>query len=73
MPRCRHTTSWLLAGARVEWCYGCGAIRLLRPVGASSHAANSIWQAPTGGENPWQQFDRRSAAMLARREREVLR
>ena len=56
--RCTHRTFWALAGGRVLWCYGCGAIRLM-----ADGAPGSIWQRPVGvGEpNPWARFAERSA------------
>ena len=47
--RCRHERhSWLLAGARIEWCYVCGAWRKLKAV---STAGALRGMPEEGGEN----------------------
>lgn len=44
--RCRHErNSWILGGVW-EWCYRCGALRRLRPIGVNASAADSGWQRP---------------------------
>jgi len=52
--RCRHYGSWLLCGGIWEWCYQCGALRELKPVGPNTSAPKSRWVRPVGpkGENP---------------------
>lgn len=53
--RCRHErNSWLLCGARWEWCYRCGSIRRMRPVGENAYEADTGWLRPVGpdGDNP---------------------
>lgn len=56
-PRHRHeSSSWLICGGYVEWCYQCGAWRQLKPVAGTINAfeAASKWQKPSGigGVNP---------------------
>jgi len=52
---CKHRHSWILAGGLVEWCYQCGAVRLLRRVDRTISAPATGWNRPTGpdGPNPW--------------------
>lgn len=50
--RCRHERhSWLLAGARIEWCYVCGAWRKLKAVSTNECAADGPWNRPSGDES----------------------
>ena len=56
--RCRHRKTWLLQGGVCEWCYSCGAIRIMN----TSMTNNGVypaskWQKPVGDEdNPWESF-----------------
>ena len=50
----RHRTCWII-GDSLAWCYQCGAIRSLRPIGPGQLAfSETSWTYPTGpgGENP---------------------
>lgn len=51
--RCRHRRSWVLSGV-YEWCYECGALRLLMKTAPSESIPSSYWRKPVGagGENP---------------------
>lgn len=52
--RCRHRGSWLLCGARWEWCYQCGALRRMAHVTANHVEPETFWQRPVGeAENPY--------------------
>jgi len=66
--RCRHSRSWLIAGASIEWCHECGAFRLLVPVKGSTNtvASHSVWCKPGQDFDEWQQ---RSEAYRRRRGR----
>jgi hypothetical protein len=68
--RCRHGQSFLMCGARLEWCYECGAWRRLKPVAGSTNAVapDSAWCRPVGrgGPNPFDQWDRRTTVYLRR-------
>ena len=48
--RCRHErNSWILGG-EWEWCYRCGALRRLKPLGGNACAVDSGWLRPVGAE-----------------------
>lgn len=50
----KHRTLWII-GDSLAWCYCCGAIRSLKPVGPGKVAYDEPrWTYPTGehGENP---------------------
>lgn len=52
---CRHRTSWLVASGWIEWCYRCGAIRVMRVIAGTNRVEPAgRWQRPSGpnGENP---------------------
>lgn len=58
--KCRHSRTWLVCAARLEWCYWCGAIRQLKVhVDKRGLETNFVypvthWLRPTGinGKNP---------------------
>ncbi len=57
--KCRHNKSWLVAGGHIEWCYQCGAIRIMRnhyKINGVTPASN--WAKPTGlnGDNPYEKW-----------------
>jgi len=54
--RCRHNKYWVIAGGYWLWCYECGAIRKMKPVGNNGVSPEwKRWQKPVGkdGGNPW--------------------
>ena len=53
--RCRHSSSWIMAGGHIEWCYRCGAVRRLRKISPMASVPASTWARPVGpdGKNPW--------------------
>ena len=66
--RCRHSASWILFGGDAEWCYVCGAIRRLKPIGPNSSVPATRWAVPTGDKDNnstrvWQIESRCLAAM----------
>ena len=57
IQKCRHRKTWLIAGGFWEWCYQCGAIRLMRWVEGTQNCVTPAekWTRPTGfpdGTNP---------------------
>lgn len=67
---CRHLRTWIIAGGAEEWCYECGAIRMLRQTGQNSCVPWSAWCKPTGqgGENPWSAWEKQNAIYRKRRQ-----
>lgn len=65
--RCRHSTSWLIAGGAIEWCYGCGAVRFMRKLGPTTCEPRTTWCAPTGGRNPHDEWEKRNVRWRAAR------
>jgi hypothetical protein len=60
MIRCRHErNSWIILGGMVEWCYVCGAYRLLRLLDHSTSTPRSRWIKPSGDpkRNPTAQIE----------------
>lgn len=57
---CRHRDTWIIAGGAWEWCYRCGALRQLRPLGPTSCTPASPWARPVGteGGNPFEAWAR---------------
>lgn len=55
MQKCRHNSSWIIAGGHWEWCYACGALRELRKIAPNGSVPYTQWVKPTGkpGNNPW--------------------
>lgn len=67
---CRHRNSWLIGGGRYEWCYECGAIRMIKPVHPEDPRCNqmtraSSWALPRPGQdNPfdkWKESEKKYA------------
>jgi hypothetical protein len=53
--RCRHYGTWLIAAGSYEWCWRCGAFRMMEHIGPASVTPAGAWARPVGpdGENPW--------------------
>ena len=68
---CKHRATWIMAAGRLEWCYHCGAVRILeRNEKSNTCFPVSPWQCPTGpnGENPEGEFADRTAKYKRRQE-----
>lgn len=54
---CRHKKTWVVFSGNGEWCYECGALRLMRRVKGTSNMIESAskWVRPVGkgGNNPY--------------------
>lgn len=59
--RCYHSrNSWLIMGGQVEWCWRCGAYRMMqRSCSANAVSPSGPWARPTGsdGDNPWERYE----------------
>lgn len=71
-PRCRHGGSWVMTAggfSALEWCYECGAMRLLHDGGVDGLAPVTAWCGPVGlgGNNPFDTWQKRTAAFRKRR------
>ena len=55
MKPCRHYRTALICGGHYEWCYECGALRVMDYISATVLTSYSRWQRPVGvgGENPF--------------------
>jgi len=52
--KCRHRRSWIMASGLIEWCYSCGAVRVLKQTSPCASIPASTWTRPVGsGENPY--------------------
>jgi len=69
MKRCKHNKTWLIAGGNYEWCYECGAIRVLRRTGVCECTPVSPWCTPVGrgNGNPWNKWDKRRNAYMKKK------
>lgn len=66
--KCKHRKSWLMCGAYSEWCYQCGAVRMLSHGEGNSCYPTSTWQCPVGsGQNPYEEWGKRNLSYLKRR------
>ncbi len=59
---CKHRKTWLIAGAFIEWCYECGAFREMSQIDDTAYTPYGPWCKPVGagGENPSDEYDRRT-------------
>ena len=59
---CRHRRSWIVFGGNGEWCYECGALRMLESIGGTNQSKPlTRWAKPTGkdGKNPYDVWNER--------------
>jgi hypothetical protein len=56
--RCRHSKSWLIAGAAIEWCPECGAWRDMQRVPPNSCYPISAWCYPGDDYEDWERRTR---------------
>lgn len=68
---CKHRKTWIINAGYAEWCYQCGAFRLLKPneLQSGTSIVISPWCVPVGvdGENPADQWDKRYKSFTKRK------
>ena len=47
-PHRHERKSWLIAGGWIEWCYVCGAWRMMRQVDSTGVCPDGPWNKPSG-------------------------
>lgn len=54
---CRHKRTWIVFYGRGEWCYECGALRMMQGAEGTANGISPLtkWAKPAGegGENPY--------------------
>ena len=48
---CRHNKTWLIAGGMIEWCYVCGAYRVMKRIGVNQVCPDTKWTRPSNDPN----------------------
>jgi len=68
MPSCRHRNTWISFSGHGEWCYECGAHRIMRKGAGNGVYPITAWRAwvGAGGENPHEKYSRRDEAYRKR-------
>lgn len=61
MKRCRHRSTWIIAGGSYEWCYACGSLRNMSERGIADCVPTSPWCRPSGSphDNPFSEWNKR--------------